>query len=127
MTPSITHRIVDRRVTMLVFERGPAKRPTSSLQLTRMGDNAVIDTLMGPGFYYLMESVGIKPFQDIGIAHVYAAVTDLHLRLLVERMPLVNVTVHRPTVVDGIPMHWIELTASGRPGADISDSTFANL
>lgn len=127
MNATVTHRIVDRRVTMLVFERGPDKRPTSSLQLTRMGDNAVIDTLMGPGFYRLMEQVGIKPFQDMGIAHVYAAVTDLHLRLLLERMPLVNVTVHRPTVVDDIPMHWIELTASGKPGVEITDSSFASL
>lgn len=127
MNAIVTHRIVDRRVTMLIFERGPHKRPTSSLQMSVMGDNAVIDTLMGPGFYRLMEQVGIKPFQDMGIAHVYAAVTDIHLRLLLDRMPLVAVTVHRPTVVDGIPMNWIELTASGKPGVEITDSTFASL
>lgn len=127
MNTVITHRIVDRRVTMLVFERGPHKRPTSSLQLTVMGDNAVIDTLMGPGFYRLMEQVGLKPFEEMGIAHVYAAITDLHLRLLIERMPLIDVTVHRPTEVDGIPMLWVELTASGLSGAAISDSTFAAL
>lgn len=127
MIATVTHRVIDRRVTMLVFERGPHKRPTSSLQLNRMGDNAMIDTLMGPGFYRLMETVGIKPFQDMGIAYIYAAVTDLHLHMLMERMPLVNVKVLRPTVVDGIPMQWIELTASGKPGVDITDSTFASL
>jgi hypothetical protein len=123
----ITHRIVDRRITMLVFERGPHKRPTSSLQLSRMGDNAIIDSLMGPGFYRLLEKVGLQPFEEMGIRHVYAAVTDVHLCLLADRMPLVDVTVIRPTVVDGIPMNWVEIKGSGRLGVEAGESGFATL
>lgn len=123
----ITYRIVHRRDTLLVFERGPDKRPTSSLQVARMGDNGMIDSLMGAGFYKLMESVGLKPFHEMGISHVYAAVTDMHLDLLRERMPLVDVRYLRPTIVDGIAMNWVEITASGQAGASMSESTFATL
>lgn len=123
----ITYRIVHRRDTLLVFERGPAKRPTSSLQVARMGDNGMIDSLMGAGFYRLMETLGLKPFHEMGVTYVYAAVTDLHLDLLRERMPLIDVTVIRPTLVDGILMNWVELTASGKSGVEITDSTFATL
>ena len=55
------------------------------------------------------------------------ALLALPLAAVSQGMPLVNVTVHRPTVVDGIPMHWIELTASGKPGVEITDSSFASL
>lgn len=121
----ITYRIVHRRDTLLVFERGPAKRPTSSLQVARMGDNGMIDSLMGAGFYKLMETVGLKPFHEMGVSHVYAAVTDLHLEMLRDRMPLVTATWLRPTVVDGLPMNWVEITASGDAGVDVTDSTFS--
>ena len=123
----ITYRIVHRRDTLLVFERGPDKRPTSSLQVARMGDNGMIDSLMGAGFYKLMETVGLKPFQEMGLSHVYAAVTDLHLTMLRERMPLITATWLRHTVVDGIPMNWVEITASGEAGVDVTESTFSTL
>ncbi|MFZ4286621.1 hypothetical protein [Variovorax sp. HJSM1_2] len=123
----ITHRNVHRRTTVLVFERGPDKRPTSSLQVTQMGDNALIDSLMGPGFYRLMERVGLQPFTELGIHFVYAAVTDLHLQVMRERMPLLRVTRLRGTVVDGIAMNWVEISASGNSGLAMSDSTFAAL
>lgn len=123
----ITYRIIPRRCTLLVFERGPGHRPDSSLQISLMGDRAVIDSLMGAGFYRLMGEVGIKPFQEMGIAHVYAAVTDVHLRLLCERMPLVHVERIGPITVDGIPMNWVEITASGEAGAHVTPSNFATL
>ncbi|WP_157900156.1 hypothetical protein [Rhodoferax koreensis] len=123
----ITYRIVHRRDTVLVFERGPDKRPTSSLQVARMGDNGMIDSLMGAGFYKLMETVGLKPFHEMGVSHVYAAMTDIHLDMLRERMPLVKATWLRPTVVDGIPMNWVEITASGEEGAHFTESNFAVL
>ena len=127
MTSDITYRILARRQTVLVFEKGPKKRPTSSLQITIMGDNAMIDSLLGAGFYALMQTVGLQPFHDLGVLHVYAAITDLHLQLLQQRMPLVTAKKIRPTVVDGIVMNWVEISASGRPGVDVTESTFATL
>ena len=123
----ITYRILNRRTTILVFERGPKKRPTSSLQITVMGDNAMIDSLMGAGFYALMKTVGLQPFHDMGVLHVYAAVTDLHLGLLRSEMPLITAKRIRPTVVDGIVMNWVEISASGVEGANLTESKFGTL
>lgn len=92
-----------------------------------MGDNGIIDSLMGQGFYKLMAEIGIKPFEEMGIRHVYAAVTDLHLDVLQQKMPLVKAKWLRHTVVDGIPMNWVEISASGGEGAHVTESNFAAL
>lgn len=76
------YKVLQRESTVLLFDRRDSINPRSSLQVMQVGDRGMIHTLMGPGFYKLLEVCGLAPFEELGLHYVYAAVSDPHLSLM---------------------------------------------
>ena len=105
------YRILDRESTILMFDREGTINPSSSLQVMRVGDRGMIHSLLGAGFYALLAESGLKPFRDLGLRYVYAAISDAHLALMRRRLPAgIALEIEGDCSIDGHALRWVLMT-----------------
>ena len=105
------YKILERESTVLLFSRDGDLNPTSSFQIMRVGDRAMIHSLIGEGFYKILSDIGIKPFLDMGVRHVYAAVSPAHYRLMRNKVSSgIVITLEGDCFIDGHKFKWIKVT-----------------
>ena len=109
------YKTLIRRVTLLVFNDHDSVNYTASCQININGVHGTIDTLIGNNFYKFLAEYGYKPFRDLGLIEVSAAVTESHLRLLKTKLKNVNIVViteiEEPEEVGpNLKLHWIRMT-----------------
>ena len=109
------YKTLIRRVTLLVFNDHDSVNYTASCQININGVHGTIDTLIGSDFYKFLEKYGYKPFKDLGLQEVSAAVTAAHLRLLRIKLKDVNTVVitgiEEPEEVGpNLKLYWIRMT-----------------
>lgn len=76
------YKVLTRRVSLLVFKDSDPTNYSAACQININGKHGTIDTLIGKDFYELLHEHGYKPFKDLGLIEVSAAMTPAHLRLL---------------------------------------------
>lgn len=109
---TIRHSTIHRDHTILMFddESSNDKKPMSSMQLMQMGDHGMVHSLMGPGFYQMVQQDGFTPFTDLGIVKVYAAVSDQHLELMRRKLTKrLDITREGINNINNMPFNWISL------------------
>lgn len=91
-----------------MFDRIGTINPSSSLQVMRVGDRGMIHSLLGAGFYALLAESGLKPFRDLGLRYIYAAISDSHLALMRRRLPAgIVLEVEGDCSIDGHSLRWV--------------------
>jgi len=98
-----------RQTSMLFFDRPGTINPSSSLQLAQVGECGMAYSLMGPGFYQVLESQGLAQFERLGVRYVYAAVSDAHLRLMRARLKAVVVEYQFKCRIADHALNWVLL------------------
>lgn len=94
-----------------MFDRIGTINPSSSLQLMRVSDRGMIHSLLGAGFYALLAESGLKPFRDLGLRYIYAAISDSHLALMRRRLPAgIVLEVEGDCSIDGHSLRWVLMT-----------------
>lgn len=94
-----------------MFDRIETINPSSSLQVMRVGDRGMIHSLLGAGFYALLAESGLKPFRDLGLRYIYAAISDSHLALMRRRLPAgIVLEVEGDCSIDGHSLRWVLMT-----------------
>jgi hypothetical protein len=76
------YKFLVRRVTLLVFDDNDPINYAACCQININGTHGTIDSLVGKSFYEFLHEYGYKPFSDLGLVEVSAAMTPAHLRLL---------------------------------------------
>lgn len=76
------YKFLTRRVTLLVFSDHDPINYSACCQININGTHGTIDSLVGKDFYEFLHEHSYKPFADLGITEVCAAMTPAHLRLL---------------------------------------------
>jgi hypothetical protein len=77
------YEVIPRRVTLLIYDETYSDiNYVASCQVNINGTKGTIDTLNGKDFYKFLQEYGLKPFKDLGLNEVSAAVSLLHLRLI---------------------------------------------
>ena len=105
------YRILDRESSILMFDRIGTINPSSSLQVMRVGDRGMIHSLPGAGFYALLAESGLKPFRELGLRYIYAAISDSHLALMRRRLPAgIVLEVEGDCSIDGHSLRWVLMT-----------------
>lgn len=107
------YEILTRRVTILIYDEDYSDiNYVASCQVNINGSRGTIDTLNGKDFYKFLLEHGLKPFNDLGLDEVSAAVSLAHLRLL-KRM-LGNIIyieeVGEPFKIGKAEVIWIRMT-----------------
>ncbi len=96
-----------------MFDRIGTINPSSSLQVMRVGDRGMIHSLLGAGFYALLAESGLKPFRDLGLRYIYAAISDSHLALMRRRLPAgIVLKVEGDCSIDGHSLRWVLMTGA---------------
>lgn len=109
---AINYKILQRESTVLMFDRADSINPRSSFQVMRVGDRGMVHSLMGPGFYKLLEGCGLDPFKALGLTSVYAAVSSAHLVLMRTMLQSrVRIEQHGECLIEGHVFNWVLLTA----------------
>lgn len=104
---------------MLLFQKDGDLNPSSSLQVMQVGDRAMIHSLIGNGFYDMLNSVGLKPFKEMGVKYVYAAISHAHYRLMSRRLPSgISLELHGTCTINSHTLMWVLLE-------DVSDETIS--
>lgn len=71
----------------------------------------MIHSLLGAGFYALLAESGLKPFRDLGLRYVYAAISDSHLALMRRHLPVgILLEVEGDCSIDGHALRWVLMT-----------------
>ena len=105
------YTILEREKTMLLFDRENTINPSSSLQIMQVGDRGMVHSLNGPGFYKLLEGGGLRPFEEMGLRSVYAAVSNPHLSLMRTMLHhRVEIDVQGECLIDRHALNWVLLS-----------------
>jgi hypothetical protein len=109
------YKILPRRVTLLIFNDNDSVNYSAACQVNINGQHGTIDTLIGKDFYKFLAENGYKPFEDLGLVEVSAAVTPAHCRLLQARLKgikTIQVTEIEEPEKDapGLKLCWIRMT-----------------
>lgn len=106
---SIRYSVIPRRVSLLIYGKQNLNY-TSVLQISIMGDRGTIDSLNGRDFYALIKQTGLKPFRDLGLQTITAAMTAAHYRLAKRELAgIVDVRRTGETRVGPASLLWVEL------------------
>lgn len=92
-----------------MFDRA-SFNPVASFQVAQVGDIGMIDSLMGRGFYELLADTGLQPFRDLGIRHVYAALSPAHFRLLRAALKGARVEQQGTCRINGRDIPWVQIS-----------------
>jgi hypothetical protein len=107
------HRILQRRVTLLIYDDNDSVNYISSCQININGKHGTIDSLVGAGFYNWLAEHGFKPFSELGLVEVSAAMTAAHYRLLRTKLAEINTikitAVTEPSDTDELKLYWIQM------------------
>ncbi len=108
------YKFLQRRVTLLIFDDNDPVNYTASCQININGRHGTIDSLVGSGFYAWLSEYGWKPFADLGLIEVSAAMTPAHYRLLrsklagIKTIKIAEIT--EPDENGDIKLYWIRMT-----------------
>lgn len=107
------YKVLTRRVTLLIFGKDPVNY-SAACQININGRHGTIDTLIGSDFYEFLSEYGYKPFKDLGLVEVSAAVTEAHLRLLRRRLKDIDIeithTEEPEEVGPNLKLCWVRMT-----------------
>nr|WP_315210818.1 hypothetical protein [uncultured Albidiferax sp.] len=110
--PTAAPVVLVRQSSLLFFDRPGTLNPRSSMQLAQVGECAMAYSLMGPGFYELLQQRGLVDFEALGVRYVYAAISDAHLRLMGTRLAGVRIEVQFKCWIGAHLFNWVLLTAA---------------
>jgi hypothetical protein len=109
------YKILPRRVTLLIFNDKDPINYSAACQININGTHGTIDTLIGKDFYRFLEEKGYKPFKDLGLEEICAAVTPAHCRLIQRRLKSIN-TIQVTEIEEpeentpGLKLCWLRMT-----------------
>ncbi len=82
----MSYSIVPRDTTIVIHPEGESHDYERTLQVQVCGDRGQLHSLSGEGFYVLLLTHGARPFLDLGLVQVSAAVSAGHARLMQHRL-----------------------------------------
>lgn len=106
---SASYAIIDRWQSLLLYKENKEKY-VASCEMTILGNIATIYSLKGEEFYSLLLELEFKPFKDLGLVAIRAAMTTSHLRLLKRSLKgIAEVIDVRESIVSGHKLREVEI------------------
>ncbi len=102
------HEIIPRTFTILLHDDDDGVRPSSGVEVMRIGHIGLLFSLRGSGFYKRLALDGLECFRELGIDTVLTGISKKHYRAM--RIWLKGAKVHRLGTL-GIEGHEFELVS----------------